>query len=269
MKETSTTPLYVFLGARGSGRREILLHLLLSELDGPASNSVVFRSREECPSPFDRDIEELQGVEVIPWKWSEDHTFDLDRPSSAATIAFFLTDGNIDPVDQIEALLPVLERGSFQLGRIITVVHCKLLESHQAVLPWYDACIHFSDVVLLNRRRSVANRWIQDFQKTYTKSCYPCLFAMVKQGKVENPAELLYPEPQRLSLVFEMKDFTEMDVEADAFDLEIEHDRSGGPMADDSDLLDQETDPLMERYANGRRVRQLPDIRAFPLPARS
>ena len=34
-----------------------------------------------------------------------------------------------------------------------------------ALLAWYDACVHFSDVVLLQRREGVANKWVSDFLK--------------------------------------------------------------------------------------------------------
>ena len=41
------------------------------------------------------------------------------------------------------------------IARVITIVNCELAEKHSALLAWYEACVHFSDIVLLNRREGV------------------------------------------------------------------------------------------------------------------
>ena len=48
---------------------------------------------------------------------------------------------------------------------------------------WIDACVHFSDVILLNRRQQVSNAWIQQLQAHYKRpTIQPILFWLKKIG---------------------------------------------------------------------------------------
>ena len=70
-------------------------------------------------------------------------------------------------------------------------------------LAWFEACIHFSDIVLLNRREGVDNRWLRDFEAKYKKACNPARFLLLKRGRVANPPDVLDPQARRLSLYFD------------------------------------------------------------------
>ena len=83
----------------------------------------------------------------------------------------------------------VFDRQGGELARVLCVVHCALAEKHPALLAWYDACVHFSDVVLLQRREGVANKWVSDFLKHYQDQFMPCLFETVKAGLARMNAE--------------------------------------------------------------------------------
>ena len=52
----------------------------------------------------------------------------------------------------------------------------------------------FSDVVLLNRREGVNNKWVKDFEDGYRKQFSHCpLPNGNKKGRVANPLEVLEP----------------------------------------------------------------------------
>jgi len=140
------------------------------------------------------------------------------------------------------------------LARILTVVNCQLAELHPPLLAWYDACVHFSDVLLLNRREGVANKWISDFQARYKDQFFPCVVELVRGGKVRNPVLILEPLPLRVSHAFE----NEADwVAIDGSDAE------GGDESEDEVELEQAEDPYFARFDSGRRLKEIPRIDKF------
>lgn len=245
---------YVFLGAAGSGRREILADLLSDGL-APDDRAAVLLAESESPVAADAAL----GAAVTRWSWA-DGVIEAALPPGA-THVFFVTDGLRNPVDQLEALKPWLAAQGAELANVICVVNCRLAEQHPPLLAWYDACVHFADAVLFNRREGVANKWISDFQARYKNLFYPCLFEFVKEGRVKNPALLLDPQPRRMSHYFED--------EADWIVSGV--DEEGDDVADEEDIEDGEEevtatvaeDPYLARYPSGRRVKELPDITQF------
>jgi hypothetical protein len=198
------------------------------------------------------------------WQWSgSDIALGSDDVLAGARRIFWIADGRGNPIDQLEALKPWLKQGGLELARIFCVVNCQLAEKHPALLQWYDACVHFSDVVLLARREGVANKWMSDFRRRYEDKHFPCLIELVKQGRVKNPALVLEPEARRMSQYFDATPWDELDLE----DVEIGIDDDEEPI-DKDDLDDDEddgdapppTDPYFEQRAGGRRVIELPDI---------
>lgn len=141
----------------------------------------------------------------------------------------------------------------------------------EELIPWFDACVHFSDVVLMNRREDVPNKWFSDYEGRFRKECYPALFDIVKKGRVRNPAEILYPEPRRLSQAFdelseaaaeeELPDIEFIDEIVDETDVAAE-----AGFDDDDDESDEAVEPYFERRLSGDRVRRLPDIKKFHNP---
>jgi G3E family GTPase len=171
---------------------------------------------------------------------------------------FFVTDGRANPVDQLEALKAWIEAQGAELARIVCVVDCQLAERHPALRAWFDACVHFADVVLLNRREGVANKWMSDFQARFKSQFMPCLFEMVKAGRVKNPGLVLDPQARRMSHVFdEEQDWIFTNAEGD----EVEEDEE--TEGDEEVEAKPEEDPYFERLNGGRRVKELPDIAAF------
>jgi hypothetical protein len=187
----------------------------------------------------------------------EDGVMQAELPEGVDTV-FILADGRGSPVDQLEALRPWLDAqaGEAELGRIIAIVNCTLAEAHAPLLAWYDACIHFSDVVLLARREGVANKWLSDFQNRYREQFLPALFEIVKQSKVKNPALVLEPQARRLTHAFDEDADWIIDGLAEDDDVEV---------AEGTEEVEvtQAVDPYFARKIGGKRERELPDIATF------
>lgn len=243
---------YLLLGAAGSGRREILADLIEGGL-AEADKAAVLLSEGELPDHADSRL-----TAVGRWKWTPDHAIAASVPPGA-THVFFVADGRRNPVDQIEAAKAWIDAGHAGLASILCVVNCQLIEKHHELLPWYDACIHFSDVVLLNRREGVANKAVSDFRSRYLKKFYPCLFEFVRDGRVANPSMILSPVARRMAHLFDEE--PELPEGVEIVDEEpVDEDEDA-----EADLGDEEEDedPYLARRQGGRRVIELPDIAKF------
>lgn len=255
MAEVEKPLVYVILGVVGSGRREILADLVEGGLGGEA-RPVVFLSDREPADPA-----EARLGEVGRWTWN-DGVIAAEVPAGA-THLFFVTDGRSNPVDQVEALKPWIEGNGAELGRVVTVVHCSFAERHHEMLAWYDACIHFSDVALLNRREGVANKWLSDFRRRYEDAFIPCLFEFVKGGHVKNPALVLEPQPRRVSHYFEEDaDWVVTGLESGSDD---EDEAVDG--VDEEVEVTEAVDPYMALDAAGRRAKRIVDVAKLLPPA--
>ena len=232
---------YLIYGIPDSGRRDVLFDLIEGGI--PKEEQVLyFRPEGEAASPFDEQIEALENVSVVSWKLSDAKVTHGDI-SAAPDKIIFLAPGTSDPADVAEALKSWTDHNTCQLARIITVAHCAFLSKNAAAQSWIDACIHFSDVVLLNRREDVGNKWIKDFEQGYHKQFSPARFLLVKKGRVANPVEVLDPEARRLSLYFDEL----IPIEDDEFE-------------DDEQPQDTKPDKYIERRESGQRAYPLPDI---------
>lgn len=243
-------PVYLFLGSSGSGRLEVLSDLLADGLAAGEKAAVLVTADDPERATGDK-------LTLVDWVWTEEKRIEAED-TEGADILFFVTDGRKNPVDQIEAFQAWIKREGLELARVFSVVDCQLAERKPELLPWFDACIHFSDVVLLNRREGVANKWVSDFISRYTDQCYPCLFELVKAGKVKNPAMLLEPQAMRISQIFDEE------VSLDFGDIEFgesEEDEEGEELSDEEkEDIAPAPDPYLQRRLGGRRVREIPDI---------
>lgn len=252
MSRNARQLIYLVLGALGSGRREILADVIDGGL-GPDETAAVMLADGE---PADASDARLPGV--TRWHWSADHTIEGALPRAASHV-FFVTAGGENPIDQIEAFKHWLATQGAELARAICVVNCQLAEKHAPLLAWYEACIHFSDVVFLNRREGVENKWVSAFLAHFNKLYYPCIFETVKGGRVKNPALVLEPQARRMTHAFdEEQDWIVTNAEGDVVDEEDE-------TTEDEELqAAPEVDPYFARRTEGgRRVKELPDIRKF------
>lgn len=240
--------IYVILGAAGSGRRVIVADLIDAGL-GEGDRAAVMLADTEAPSEVDAKLPGLTR-----WEWS-DGSILTPRPKDA-THVFFVTDGRRDPVDQVEALKLWLKAQGVELARILCIVNCQLAEKHPSLLAWFEACIHFSDVVLLTRREGVANKWLSEFRGHFEKLFYPCLFEFVKDGQVRNPALVMDPLARRLTHAF---DADQEWIFKDAEGKVIEEDEEAD--GDEEVEATQEIDPYFVRDAANRRAKKIPDIR--------
>jgi len=242
--------IYLILGPSGSGRRAVIADLIeggLDEGDRPA----VLLSDAERASPFDAKLPKLAR-----WTWTGELII-AEVPADASHI-FFVTDGRGNPVDQTEVFKAWLESQGGELARILCVVDCQLGEKHPPLLAWYEACVHFSDVVLLNHREGVANKWLSDFQTHFKKQFLPCLFEMVKADRVKNPGLVLEPQARRMTHAFDdEQDWIFTDAEGEEIDEQEETD------SEEEVEATLEEDPYFARLNGGRRVKEIPDIGKF------
>ena len=236
---------YFILGAAGSGRRPVLADLLVDGLpkeDQPA----VLLCTSEAPTPIDDKLPSLGR-----WEWTGS-SIEAALPEGATQL-FIVSDGRGNPVDQLEALQPWIEQNGCELGRVITVVSCRLGEAHPPMIAWYDACIHFSDVVLLNQREGVANKWISDFQSRYKGQFLPCLVELVKGGRVKSASVVLDPIARRLSHYF--------DEEQDwVVSGAVDEDEAEG---DEEIEVKMEVDIYLARHGEGRREKEISDVAKY------
>ncbi len=243
--------IYLVLGVTGSGRREVLEDLITSGLD-VSDRPLVLLSEQEPPAASDARL-----ANIAPWKWTDG--FMLLPEVGDVTHVFVVTDGRSNPVDQVEVFKGWLESSGGELARVICVVNCQLAEKHPALFAWYEACAHFSDVVLLNKREGVANKWLSDFQGKFKDQFYPFLMELVKNGRVKNPALILEPQARRMSHYFDEDVnwvITGTDTDAD--------DEEEGSDGDDEDVeVSPEEDPYFARLSGGRRVKELPNVAKY------
>lgn len=249
---------YVILGTPGAGRRAVLADLIQDGL-APDEKALTLLATSEEPNENDHRL----GT-VVRWTW-QDNLIALapsaepaGEPRTLASLVpgfthvLFVTEGRRNPVDQLEVLKPWFDAANLELARVITVVDCLLASQHPALRIWFDACIHFSDVVLLANRTGVPNKWMSDFRRRYEDAFIPALFEFVKDGKVANPALILEPQARRVSHVFD--DDVDWIINDDIEDEdEIEE-------GEEEVTVEPETDKYFERRQNGKRVIELPDL---------
>jgi hypothetical protein len=238
--------LYIILGATGSGRRGVVADVIDAGLVvDPGARAVSLLAEGEPAEQVDAQLGDLQ-------RWRRDGDAIAGDVPEGATHVFFFVDGRANPVDQLELLKPWMAQAGLELARVVCVVNCRLAEANPPLLTWYDACIHFSDVVLLHQREGVANKWLSDFRARYESQFLPCLFELVKDGRVKNPALLLEPQARRISHFFDEE--TDWIIEGDEGDEdEIE-------AGEEEITAAPEVDPYMERRAGGRRAKEIPDV---------
>lgn len=252
MNSTEKPLVYVILGAAGSGRREVLLDLIAGGF-GDDDRPAVLLAAEEPAAEIDA---KLPGV--ARWMWTQASSIEADLPEGATHI-FFVTDGRRSPVDQIEAFKAWVEMKPVELGRVLTVINCQLAAQHPSLRAWYEACVHFSDVALLNRREGVENKWLSDFRGFFDDQYVPCLFEFVKGGRVKNPALILDPQARRMTHVFDDElEWLVVDAEGS------EDDGSDAEIGVEEEVqVAREEEPYFVRDAAGRRAKRIVEIAEF------
>ncbi|MFZ9746721.1 MAG: hypothetical protein ACO3G4_08835 [Opitutaceae bacterium] len=242
---------YLFLGVPGSGRREILADLLTDGLAAEDTPAVLLPA-EEPETAADAGL-----PRPARWRWDEG-TIAAECPPGTSHL-FILAAGRRNPVDQLEAFKAWFALHRLELTRVICVLHGQLAARQPALLPWYDACVHFADVVLLHRREGLENKWLSGFLRHFEEQRLPCILELVKAGRVRNPALILEPQARRVSQAFDPEpEWIFTNAEGEEVDPEEE------PVDDDEELTATPAeDPYFERRNGGRRVREIPDVAAI------
>jgi hypothetical protein len=243
---------YVVIGTPGCGRRALVLDLAENGLAAEA-DVLVLVPGATAEDPVENALAARPRTEVRRWSGSSG-ILPAVTPAAGASV-FLLLDPLGDVLDQLEALRPWLAERGAELARILVVVDCQLAERTPALALWYDACIHFADAVFLARREGVANKWMSDFVRRYEEQAYPCYFLPVRKAGIANPALVLEPQPRRMSQYFDPQDELPEDLEIETDDEEPEETEDG-----------PRPEPYFERNRAGRRVREVPALRAH-LPA--
>ncbi len=253
---------YFVLGTPGSGRRAIVRDLIENGLTAD-SQAVVLLAESEAADPADERLAKLKNTVVRRWSWQDSGLPAMDLPAGATV--FLLADSRLSPIDQIEAFKPWLVSQGLELARLFSVIDCQLAEKQPVLRQWFDACIHFSDVVFLSRREGVANKWLSDFIRHYTDQYFPCHFVQVKtKGELTTPLVWLDPAARRVSQYFE-DDYVDMtDIVIEMGEDEDEEGEKVEPSEEDGIIPPE---PYFVRQRSGRREKEVPDIRDY-LPAK-
>lgn len=150
--------------------------------------------------------------------------FDPDKESTA----YIVIDPRDDLIDQLEQLADNLSNCLIEPVKVVTCVDCERTEKHNALRTWLDACIYYSDIVLLGNRQEASKSFVREYQKHYERLCYPCLFLFMKgKGVPSHPEEIITPGTRRISQLFDLEPAGEseslpgMVIEASC-DLELE-----------------------------------------------
>jgi hypothetical protein len=255
----STSPsVYLILGTPGSGRRAIVRDLVENGL-AAEEKAVVLLTEDEAPAPADEKLAALANAEVRRWTWTPPAFPPVKLPAGASV--FLVADPLASPIDQIEALKPWLQAQGAELARIFCVVDCGLAEKQPVLRQWFDACIHFSDVVFLTNRAGVDNKWLSDFLKRFKDERFPCHFVQVKaKGDLPTPLVWLDPTPRRVSQYFE-DDYVDLsDVVIEMGDDEDDEGEAVEPGEEDGIIPPE---PYFVRQRSGRREREVPDVREY------
>jgi hypothetical protein len=243
-------PVYFILGTPGSGRRAILRDLIENGL-AVEEQVIVLLSEGEMPDPQDAKLVALPNVKVQRWTWVAPEIPVIELP--AAATVFLVADPLSSPIDQLEALKPWLLAQGRELARVFAVVDCQLAEKQPVLRQWFDAIIHFADVVFLTRREGLANKWLSDFIKHFKDQRYPCHFVQVKtKGELATPLVWLDPTARRVTQYFD---------EGETYEIEGLETDDEEDDEEDTGLLPPE--PYFVRQTSGRRDKELPDIREF------
>lgn len=135
----------------------------------------------------------------------EPETVEWTIGTPSGTTAFIVLDPRLQQVPQLEALAEALLEAGMEPLKVVTAVDTKVSQSSPQYRTWLDACIYYSDIVLLGNRSETAKSFLRDFQKGYEKRCYPCQFLLLKgPGRPDRPLEILAPFTRRLAQLFDL-----------------------------------------------------------------
>jgi len=224
--------LYVLLGWDTHDQLLLVQDLLEERLQTAVSVVIYAHATARKPDWVERASNAIQWV-----NWTlEDGA--INAPWVDADAHFFCIDRHVDIIDVLEALSNWLPQQEQSVTGIIGIVDAQKIQTVPEVKPWYEAIIHFSDVVCLDQVQKLKANWVEHYIEPFKKQCYPCLFLTMKDGRVPNPAIILDAGVRRMTQVFDQ--------------LQVD---------DEDEAMDQyEVDPYFKRLFSGCRAQVLPDV---------
>lgn len=248
MSDSPAPIVYFVYGTPASGRRAILGDLVLEGLEA-GDRPLLLLAEGEPPSDVERAFRSHPGAHRAVWRWV-DQRIAAELPPDV-THVFLLADPWLNPVDQAEALVPWLQERGARLARIFTVIDVPFAAAHPQIERWFEACIHFSDVVFLTGVTADLQNWAGAFEGKFRERHFPCLWERVRDNTVANPALMLAPEARRMSGAFD-------DIEPPPLVALFEDED------DEAEEEDPEDQPIPEPYfarrRGGSRVIEVPAI---------
>jgi hypothetical protein len=238
---------YGLVSAQGWGRAALLRHLFEDLLQDAAQGTAAAQLAVYCFPGEQQSLQAQIGSRALVAAWSEQGPF-LPHPLPCATVVV-LADGAAAPIDFLERFSLHLRAHQLPLARLWFLLDCVALQAHDGpdAWPWVDACVHFSDMVLLARSQRVPKRWVAELQGRYRKACMPCRWvALDSRGHTPNPEDVLYPEARRLSHAFDLDEDPYDDLGDELLDLQEPLD------------LTEAREPYFRRDDKGQRVQPVP-----------
>ncbi|MFO7724480.1 MAG: hypothetical protein R6V45_02940 [Oceanipulchritudo sp.] len=171
------------------------IHSLLEADESGAENRVLWPEGLEPVPPS------LAGIRVESLRTG---FFSDSLPVAQTGNVFLLLDPRQPLLDQMEDLARCLHDAACEPAKVITCVDAATAESSPKLRSWLDACIFFSDLVLIGNRTEASKRFLRDFEKRYRQKCYPCVFMFLKgPGRPASPSTVLAPDARRISQLFD------------------------------------------------------------------
>lgn len=234
------------MGSLGSGRRFISLDLISSTIEPHEKAILAISNNEKTLSSFPpKELPSNISIQHYNWKGKKPI---LGEESQKIDSLFWILDSTLSMIDQIENVANWFKKKDLKLTRSITILDCQLLFNKPILKEWAKACIHFSDVVLLNHYHHLPPPWIKNLCQDLKKESHPYILQKVSNNAVDNPYEVLYNEPRRMSLIFDDED------SIDALELNEEELLSIENPID----LKPRIDKYLERLDNGIRKISIP-----------
>jgi hypothetical protein len=187
--------IYILMGTHLAEIRQCISHLVKSTKD--LGEVELHHPAEYQWESAGQDQVSLQAYDPETVLW----VFDPDRPATA----FIVLDPKADLIEQLEHLADHLANCQIEPIKVVTCVDCAQTEQSAKLRAWYEACIYYSDVVLLGNRQNASKSFVREYQKHFERLCYPCLFLLIKgPGNPTQPGEIMTHGPRRVSQMFDL-----------------------------------------------------------------
>ncbi|MEX0332647.1 MAG: hypothetical protein AB3N64_14625 [Puniceicoccaceae bacterium] len=239
--------LYLVMGTHLAEIRQCLRSLATAGTESPAVVVHLPQGLDWEPSADEGYGVQTYNPETVLWV--------LDPDAEETT--FIVLDPRQPLIEQLEHLAENLAKCLIEPVKILTCVDSRQTEANPRLRAWFDACIYYSDIVLLGNRQEASKAFMRDYQKHYERLCYPSLFLLLKgPGNPSDPVEVLTPGTRRVSQLF---------------DLEGDGPVSAPPgvvieSSCDLDLEEAESDPFRQPGPEGAPV-HVPDVTDCVIPA--